>query len=241
MKIDSEKIVVLGPNGSGKTTLIKSILSLIPYSGKVFIDGVEVRRIRGYIGISTNIAKVYGLGYLVRDLLQLYSRIKGVDRDLALDMLDRLGIRDRVLDKPLSRLSAGENLMVRNVLALASLPKIYVIDEPFENIDMARRGIIARWFAEYASEGILVTHELSMLREKSFQDFKVYFLIAGKLHGPIEVRDLAELCVVEGARSDAVLVINEGGYAVSLIRSGDSCDTKLYMVGSVNKLYGVSL
>jgi len=43
LKIDSEKIVVLGPNGSGKTTLIKSILSLIPYYGKVFIDGVEVR------------------------------------------------------------------------------------------------------------------------------------------------------------------------------------------------------
>lgn len=76
---------------------------------------------------------------------------------------------------------------------------------------------------------------------KSLQDFKVYFLIAGKLHGPIEVRDLAVLCVVEGARSDAVLVMNEGGYAVSLIRSGDSCDTKLYMVGSVNKLYCVLL
>jgi Cu-processing system ATP-binding protein len=43
LKIDSEKIVVLGPNGSGKTTLIKSILSLILYSGKVFINGVEVR------------------------------------------------------------------------------------------------------------------------------------------------------------------------------------------------------
>jgi len=55
MMLKEEKAVIIGPNGSGKTTLIKAIAGLIPYDGEIFIDGMELRKIRGFLEFSTNL------------------------------------------------------------------------------------------------------------------------------------------------------------------------------------------
>ena len=56
------KVFVIGRNGSGKTTLIKATVGLIPYKGSIRIDGKEVKEVKNYLGLSTNIGEVYNLG-----------------------------------------------------------------------------------------------------------------------------------------------------------------------------------
>lgn len=47
----SNKHIILGPNGSGKTTLFRAIAGLVPTSsGRILIDGLDVRNIYGIQG-----------------------------------------------------------------------------------------------------------------------------------------------------------------------------------------------
>jgi len=100
------KSVILGPNGSGKTTLIKATTGLCPYKGNIYVDGQEVRNIKNYLSLSTNLQEVYGLGRKVKDIVYLFEEIKNLDKKTFESFLREANVYDQVINKPLYKLSA---------------------------------------------------------------------------------------------------------------------------------------
>ncbi|ARM75361.1 ATP-binding cassette domain-containing protein [Acidianus manzaensis] len=228
--------IVIGPNGSGKTTLIKATCGLIPYRGKILVDGQGVKKIKNYLNLSTNIPEVYTIGREVKDIAEIYSEIKDLELDVFRDLLKELRIYDEVINKKIFKLSAGQSVIVRTVLALSSPSKNLLIDEPFENVDPSKRLIIARFLKENVKDGFITTHELDLL--KQFNSWPLYIILNGKVYGPIITEDFLNSTIVEGEAPNAILTLDLDDKKISIVKDNGS-GIKLLTLGNINRLYGV--
>ncbi|BCU69743.1 ATP-binding cassette domain-containing protein [Stygiolobus caldivivus] len=229
-----EKVLLLGPNGSGKSTLLRAIAGVIGYKGHIFIDGQEVSKLRNYNILSTNLAEAYYLGLSVKDTVYLYEEIKGVDPELFTEMLNRIGLSN-IVNKRWYHLSVGQKVIASDVLALASKPKILLLDEPFENVDLGKRRVVAGWIREYGREGIIVTHEVDIVR--LFKDYKVYMIFEGRLFGPVSADDFLNASVIEGEDPSAVLTVEVGGRKFSFVK-GDK-GYRVENLISLDRIYNI--
>ena len=137
-------IGLIGPNGGGKTTLLRVLLGLLPpMRGDVRIVGQGVKEGRQYIGyvpqsveldrdFPISVWDVTRMGRLShRRLLQRYT---AEDEEIvaeALRSVDMLDLRDR----PIGALSGGQRQRVYIARALATEPKILILDEPMASVD----------------------------------------------------------------------------------------------------------
>ena len=137
-------IGLIGPNGGGKTTLLKVLLGLLPPTrGEVRIMGQSVKEGRRYIGYVPQVVEfdrdfpisvweVVRMGLLgKRRLLQRYTAEDDESVAEALRCVDMLDLRDR----PISKLSGGQRRRVYIARALATEPKILLLDEPTASVD----------------------------------------------------------------------------------------------------------
>ncbi|MFP3316254.1 MAG: ATP-binding cassette domain-containing protein [Caldivirga sp.] len=229
------KAVLLGPNGSGKTTLLRTMAGLIPYEGSIRMNSVEVNEAKELLEVSSNLPEIYNIGYLVDGLIEILEDFKGIDRNEFMGIMRRLNINVReILRKPVFALSAGQSAMVRLALALSSRPRVILIDEPFENVDSARRSVVISMLLEYGEEGIIVTHELDVLG--AFKALNAYLMLEGRLYGPVKVGDLLESGIVEGEAQGALLTVSISGKTYSIVKGGG---VKFGELGSLNRLYGL--
>jgi ABC-type multidrug transport system ATPase subunit len=203
---EREKIAIVGPNGSGKSTLIKAALGLAPITeGSVRVFGQDVRKIRGETRVSTNLSEVYRLlSGNTKELIEVYSELKGVNKNDYLDLIRDFGLEE-ILLKVLHQMSSGQAKMFGNIMALGSKPELTLMDEPFENLDQNRRIKLARLIQEFEEEVVLVTHEFDLL--KKFSGWPLYFMLEGSIYGPFNVSDLDALYMSRGERADALVII----------------------------------
>ncbi|MDA0341320.1 MAG: ABC transporter ATP-binding protein [Proteobacteria bacterium] len=142
-----EMVALVGPSGSGKSTLLH-IAGLLepPTAGQVLFDGrdcgplsdSERTRIR-----RDGIGFVYQFHHLLPEFTALENVMvpqliggldKGEARDRARQLLELVGLADRVEHRP-SRLSGGEQQRVAIVRAIANVPAVMLADEPTGNLD----------------------------------------------------------------------------------------------------------
>jgi putative ABC transport system ATP-binding protein len=141
-----EFVSVVGRAGSGKTTLLHSVgLLLRPTSGQVLIDGVDTsgltdgqradfrgRRI-GFVLPTRNLLPA--LTALENVMLPLrYAWIRRGARNRARELLDLVGMGDRLHDRP-DRLSRGQAQRVAIARALIKAPTLVLADEPTGEVD----------------------------------------------------------------------------------------------------------
>ncbi len=233
LNVDGDKVVVIGSNGSGKTTLIKVILGLVnALNGEVLLNGKNVRNISGETGVSTNLSDVYRLiNVTVYDIISLYSKLKGYKPDEPLNLISEFDLKD-ILDKRIYQLSSGEQKMVGNILALSFSPKTVLLDEPFDNIDQGRRIRLIRHIKALDSEVLMNTHELDLLSKLS--NWKMCFIIEGKLYGKYDLSMLDSLYITPGEESGNLGVIKTsfGIYSVTFGRG----KVKISSAPSLNSL-----
>jgi putative ABC transport system ATP-binding protein len=169
-----EFLALQGTSGSGKSTLLH-LLGLLdtPTAGSYRLLGRDVSRLdddeRSRLR-NTALGFVFQSFYLVPYATALENvMLPGMYADLpqaelrarALDLLDKVGLADRVNFKP-ANLSGGQQQRVAMARALLNRPRLILADEPTGQLDSATSAEIMRLFAQINASGatvILVTHD----------------------------------------------------------------------------------
>jgi ABC-type Mn2+/Zn2+ transport system ATPase subunit len=130
---------VVGPNGAGKTTLLRALLGLVPVaSGRIEVLGRPPGAARGEIGyVPQRHAIATGFPATVRDVVAMGrpGRLRAGDREAVERALARVDLRDRA-DRPVGRLSGGEQRRVMLAQALCASSRLLVLDEPTIGLDL---------------------------------------------------------------------------------------------------------
>jgi len=170
-----EVVALEGPSGSGKTTLL-SIMGCIltPTSGRVQIDGREVRATRedelrevrrrsiGFVFQQYNLFPALTALENVEYALNVKGAKGGEARTRAEEALRRVGLGDRLHFLPRD-LSGGQKQRVAIARAISGAPRVLLADEPTANLDTAVGTQTLELFRELAkaeSTGlVIVTHD----------------------------------------------------------------------------------
>ena len=162
---------LIGPNGAGKTTLFNVICGLQPaQQGRVRIDGVDVTKLppfkRARRGLARTFQRLEPFGLLtVRENVRLAAdAARRTDPDQVTDgLLERLGITD-LGGQRADRLPTGQARVVELARALATEPRLLLMDEPFAAVDAMTREVmqdeLARIVSETGQAIIFITHSV---------------------------------------------------------------------------------
>jgi len=232
------KFLILGPNGSGKTTFFRAICALTNIkSGRIIIDGKDIEDLYATKGLlSTNFQEVYSLiGSSVYDLVGLYTDLSDGDPELAFGMIRDLGLSLEFLRKrKLSELSSGQLKIVCTALALAMNARHVLLDEPFEELDPAKKAKMVKHLNEYNGVILANTHETWLL--KNLQDWGVFFMFEGVMYGPLSVQELLKAEISPGEEPDFLLKLKVSDKTVSIIR-GKGKGTLLASLENLDRIY----
>jgi molybdate transport system ATP-binding protein len=177
LSLPSEGVTVLfGPSGSGKTTVLRCVAGLERAEGRVAIgpeiwqDSMQGRwvptcaRDLGYVFQEASLFEHMN----VRENLEFgLKRVKKPSAQRALDSaITLLGI-GHLLSRKTQSLSGGERQRIAIARALATQPKILLLDEPLASLDIARRYEILPWLERMHQELnipiLYVTHSMEEL------------------------------------------------------------------------------
>jgi branched-chain amino acid transport system ATP-binding protein len=168
---------LIGPNGAGKTTLFNVITGLLaPSRGDVYLEGRDVSNLRpsrrARLGLARTFQRLELFNQLsVRENVLVAADIRrtgGRDRAAFVDgILERVGLSD-VAHARVDTLSTGRARLIELGRALATMPKIVLLDEPASGQDEQETHEFGMLLRELASEGIavvLVEHDVQLVME----------------------------------------------------------------------------
>lgn len=168
-----EFAAVVGRSGSGKSTLLHMLGGLDrPDSGQVLVEGKDIFRLKddrlavfrrrkiGFIFQSYNL--VPSLNVWENIVLPVGLDGRKVDRDYVMDLVERIGMEDRLRALP-GTLSGGQQQRVAIARALASRPAIILADEPTGNLDSRTEievvSLLKNCVTEYGQTLVMITHD----------------------------------------------------------------------------------
>jgi len=155
--------VVLGAAGSGKTTLLETVAGIrAPASGTVQIAGGDVTALPAE---ARGVGMVYQHSLLFPHLGVAANVAYGAKSEAAVtDAVRRTGI-DALLTRGVATLSGGEQQLVALARAIASEPRVLLLDEPFAALDPPRRTAMRRMTRALQRERAItvlhVTHDVN--------------------------------------------------------------------------------
>lgn len=209
--------ILVGRSGCGKSTLLKVLSKLVPYTGHVRWNGIELRE----IGRQALYRKLY---YQPQSQIFIEDTIReniclepGGEEKRYQEILDRFFIRDifrknnfddtQVLNYRGAPLSSGESQIVSMAGILYRPRDVVLLDEVFSAVDPAKEQVFYRELASLARAGktvILVSHRLSNLEAAE----KILFLEDGRI---CETGNLEELLSAKGRFYEWYRLGGEGG------------------------------
>ena len=171
---------VLGANGMGKTTLLNMVAGLLrPSNGRVLVDGRSVldwprRELSRFVALVPQHLEV-PFSFQVEEIVSQgrvpyagrFGGLSPEDRrqvEEAMRAVDVLRLRDRVY----SELSGGEKQRVKIAIAVAQQPKLMLLDEPTQHLDIGRQVEIVRLLRSLNEQGITILaaiHDLAIVKK----------------------------------------------------------------------------
>ena len=171
---EGEIVVVCGPSGSGKSTLIRCVNFLEKFQkGEIIVNGIKltddvakIRSIRSEVSMVFQHFNLFPHLSIIDNLtlspIWVHKESKDKAREKALELLDRVGIKDQAYKYP-NHLSGGQQQRVAIARSLCTSPKIMLFDEPTSALDPEMISEVLDVMVGLAKEGITmicVTHEM---------------------------------------------------------------------------------
>jgi len=178
-----EILGIVGPNGGGKTTLLKVILGTVhPDRGSVSLFGQppnkQSRLDIGYLPQISHADRSFPVSVLDVVLMGLYNKLgllRRIDRkskDQAMALLERVNMADQA-QKNFGTLSGGQQQRVNIARALASQPKLLILDEPSTGVDSVAQEdfyeLLVTLREENQTSVILVSHDIGVITSHADQ------------------------------------------------------------------------
>ena len=170
---------LIGPNGAGKTTLFNIVTGLLaPNAGRVELDGQDITRRkphqRSRLGIGRTFQRLETFGSLTasENVLVAAEMRQGWSRDrskspvtLTREILERVGL-EAVADERVDRLPTGTARLVELGRALATQPRVLLLDEPSAGLNESETATLGDLLREVAASGLavlLVEHDMQFV------------------------------------------------------------------------------
>ena len=174
-----EVVCVIGPSGSGKSTFLRCLNLLeTPTDGHILVEEKDITdpksdvdKLRQKMGMVFQQFNLFPHMSILDNLtlapMKLLHRSKAEAEKEALELLERVGLREKAQNFPL-QLSGGQQQRVAIVRALAMHPDVMLFDEPTSALDPEMVGEVLQVMKQLAEEDmtmVVVTHEMGFARE----------------------------------------------------------------------------
>jgi ABC-type oligopeptide transport system ATPase subunit len=197
-----EVLAVVGESGSGKSTLARLLLRLIdPTAGSIFLDGVELSRLRGAALrqarsrmqlVFQNPVASLNPRKRVAEILTRPMRLRGFSAQEATRRVDELlevvGLDPRAARRYPHEFSGGQQQRIAIARALSTDPELIVADEPVSALDASIQAqivaLIERLRIERNLSILLIAHDMALVK---YLADRVVVMQAGRIveHGPV--------------------------------------------------------
>jgi branched-chain amino acid transport system ATP-binding protein len=205
---------IIGPNGAGKTTLISQLTGhLVPHSGSIYLAGRDITRLPAYRRSRLGLARSFQITSLLPDFTaadnvalaaqahddhSFYffgnARKEAGLRRTAHAALGRVGLADRA-DTLVSKLSHGEQRELELAVALATRPRLLLLDEPMAGLGLTESARMVKLLRELRKEVTIVLVEHDMEAVFALAD-RISVLVYGRViasGSPSEIRHNEEV------------------------------------------------
>lgn len=173
---------IRGKSGSGKTTLLSLLSGLEKCTeGKIFYDDKDLSKMNLDKYRSNDIGIVFQSYNLLPHLTAIENIILSMDiskmkvknkRELALELMQNVGLNEKHADRKILKLSGGEQQRVAIARSLSYNPKLLLADEPTGNLDKDTENEIIKIFKDLAHKEnkcvIIVTHSSNVCEQADF-------------------------------------------------------------------------
>ncbi len=190
---------LIGPNGAGKTTLINLLTGVLkPTAGQVLLQGRDVTHVASSARVRMGLSRTFQINQLFPDLTPAESlalaiserdgsgadfwRVAGGRSEIIAEiesLLTRFGL-EADMDQPTRKLSYGKQRLLEIALALATRPRVLLLDEPAAGVPEEERQDILAALAALPSDVaiLLIEHDMDLVF--NFAE-RISVLVAGRL------------------------------------------------------------
>ena len=212
LKIKKGKITLIaGPSGSGKTTLLRHLKKeLLPKgkrSGKVLYDGQKIEQLEG-------LRSVKEVGYLFQNpsaqmvmdtvwheiafgLENLGMPYEQMKRTVA-EIINYFDLQ-KIYHEDTDKLSGGQKQLVNLAAVMAMHPKVLILDEPTQGIDVGAKQEIYEIINKLAEEGISILLISSELPELITLSHRMIVMFEGRIKGQLEFEEFNQETILNFA------------------------------------------
>ena len=166
---------LIGPNGAGKTTLFNVITGVQPSSaGTILLDGTDITRLathrRAKLGMSRTFQRLELFWTLsVADNVRVAAELArhGDPLALTIDLLEQVGI-SHLASESAGSLPTGSARLVEVARALASSPRVLLLDEPASGLNENETLALGALLRQLVADGlavVLVEHDMSLVMD----------------------------------------------------------------------------
>jgi len=190
---------LIGPNGAGKTTVINLLTGVLrPNAGRILLEGADITALPVHERVRRGLSRTFQINQLYADLTPLETIGLAVSERLGHggDWWRRLGTRDDVngeiaenlarfhlldvMNEPTAHLPYGKQRLLEIGLAIATKPRVLLLDEPAAGVPESERHDILATVASLPRDVtvLLIEHDMDLVF--SFAD-RISVMVAGAL------------------------------------------------------------